>query len=218
MSELVDQFAGAAADEAHPDDVWPIPDGSPGALGRPDPFPLQNGTTPRINVTIAGTTLIGLDDQPGSLDRYGPVTAFQARAISLGGDWYRMVTDPHTGVLLDLGRTRYRPTQALIDYVCARDRTCRWPGCHQPAMLSELDHEIEFRPGQPDGGTTDPRNLRCLCTRHHHLRHTPGWAITTNSDQTTTVRSPLGTTRTAPAPTANPNGPYPLAPLVPPPF
>ncbi|RIJ70711.1 hypothetical protein D1871_17960, partial [Nakamurella silvestris] len=57
VSELVDQFAGAAADEVHPDDVWPIPDGIPGALGRPDPFPLQNGTTPRINVTLAATTL-----------------------------------------------------------------------------------------------------------------------------------------------------------------
>ncbi|RIJ70712.1 HNH endonuclease, partial [Nakamurella silvestris] len=73
-------------------------------------------------------------------------------------------------------------------------------------------------PGQDTGGTTDPRNLRCLCTRHHHLRHTPGWTITTHPDQTTTVRSPLGTTRTAPAPTANPNGPYPLAALGPAPF
>ncbi|RIJ76559.1 hypothetical protein D1871_11895, partial [Nakamurella silvestris] len=76
--EPLDPFAGAAADEAHPDDVWPIPDGVPGALGRPDSFPLQNGTAPRINVTLAATTLIGLDDQPGSLDRYGPITAFQA--------------------------------------------------------------------------------------------------------------------------------------------
>jgi len=201
----------------HPNHRTPvhIPDPTHHTDRPPDPLPTQQGHRPRINITINDTTLLGLDDQPAHLTGHGPITAVQARAIALGGDWYRLITDPTTGTLLDLGRTRYRPNQAIIDYLCARDRTCRWPGCHQPATRTELDHEIHYNPGQPTGGPTNTTNLRCLCPRHHHLRHTPGWTLTTNPDLSLTITTPLGNTHTNPPPQPNPNGTHPLQPLHP---
>ncbi|NWJ70321.1 hypothetical protein HX744_07205 [Pseudonocardia sp. ICBG1122] len=42
----------------------------------------------------------------------GPVPADLARALAAGGVWQRLVTDPLSGTLLDVGRTRYRPPVA----------------------------------------------------------------------------------------------------------
>ena len=38
-----------------------------------------------------------------------PVPAMTAWALAAGGTWRRLVTDPVSGVVLDVGRTRYRP-------------------------------------------------------------------------------------------------------------
>ena len=45
----------------------------------------------------------------------------------------RLVTDPVTGVLVDYGRTRYRPDAYLTGLTKARDVTCRAPGCTERA-------------------------------------------------------------------------------------
>jgi hypothetical protein len=49
------------------------------------------------------------------------------------------------------------PSQALIDFVRARDLTCRAPGCDRPATHCDIDHTIPF----VDGGATHPSKLRC---------------------------------------------------------
>ncbi|HEY2172364.1 MAG TPA: DUF222 domain-containing protein, partial [Mycobacteriales bacterium] len=53
----------------------------------------QAGET-RVHVTVAATTLAGIDDQPGELAGYGPVTAAVARDLAEGGTWRRLLTDP----------------------------------------------------------------------------------------------------------------------------
>src|SRR6478736_6462564 len=108
-----------------------------------------------VRITINASTLIGLDDQPAHLDGHGPLDAVRARALAVGGVWRRLVTDPVTHRVLDVGRERYRPPAALDDFVRLRDGTCAAPGCMVPACRCELDHTEEFHP-QPGADPDAP--------------------------------------------------------------
>ncbi|MCA4135771.1 DUF222 domain-containing protein, partial [Arthrobacter sp. M4] len=64
------------------------------------------------------------------LEGYGPIDAHTARRLAaLAPSWHRLFTDPVTGEALGVGRTAYRPPQALRRYLNHRDKTCRFPGC-----------------------------------------------------------------------------------------
>jgi hypothetical protein len=115
---------------------------------------------------------MGLDDQPGELAGYGPIPADVARDIAAGGTWKRLLTDPVSGMLLDYGRTTYRPPAGLADFVRARDHTCVFPGCSRPADACDIDH----RKAYPEGPTSE-HNLECLCRHHHRLKHEAGWTV-----------------------------------------
>jgi hypothetical protein len=137
------------------------------------------GPRTHVLVTVPLSTLIGVGDAPGDLAGYGPVDAVQARALAWGGTWQRLVTDPVSGAVLDVGRTRYRPSAALDEHVRYRDRTCTAPGCTVPADRADLDHTVEFHPapGDPPGGdparplgTTSAGNLGPVCRHHHRLK------------------------------------------------
>jgi len=141
-----------------------------------------------INVTIDLPTLLGLSENPGQLAGYGAIPASVARALASDGKWRRFITDPQTGVLLDYGRQTYEPPQGLIDFLIARDRTCRFPGCRRSAALSDLDHAQSWE----DGGTTSLDNLGALCRRHHQLKTHGGWKIESRADGSCTWTSPLG--------------------------
>ena len=102
------------------------------------------------------------------------VPAMTAWALAAGGTWRRLVTDPASGVVIDVGRTRYRPPAGLADLVRARDRACVFPTCQTPAERCDIDHLTAWS----QGGTTSLDNLTTLCEAHHRLKHTPGWALT----------------------------------------
>ena len=110
--------------------------------------------------------------------RSAAVPALTAWALAAGGTWRRLVTDPASGVVIDVGRTRYRPPAGLADLVRARDRACVFPTCQTPAERCDIDHLTAWS----QGGTTSLDNLATLCEAHHRLKHTPGWALT--RDQT----------------------------------
>jgi hypothetical protein len=55
----------------------------------------------------------------------------------------------------------------------ARDRGCRFPGCHTPVAWTDAHHLTAWA----DGGRTDLDNLILLCRFHHGLVHEAGWAI-----------------------------------------
>lgn len=141
-----------------------------------------------INVTIDLPTLLGLAENPGQLSGYGPIPAAVARHLASDATWRRFVTDPHTGTLLDYGRERYEPPQALKDFLIARDRTCRFPGCRRSALLSDLDHAQSWE----SGGATSLENIGALCRRHHRLKTHDGWKIESFPDGSCTWTSPLG--------------------------
>lgn len=162
----------------------------------------HHGTPPAtkadVFVHIDLATLTGLADNPAELAGHGPLPAPVARAIAHDptSTWRRIVTDPHTGAPLDVGRTRYRPPRALADYVKVRDRTCRFPGCHRPADDVDLDHVI------PHGcdGPTCAANLIGLCRPHHRIKHTPGWTFRLDTDGTLHIATPTGRHITGPPP------------------
>jgi hypothetical protein len=100
------------------------------------------------------------------LDRYGPISPDVARALAVTGTWQRLVTDPLSGVVLDVGRRRYTPPPDLADLVRARDRYCVRPGCGAPARACDLDHTVPYH----HGGRTAHDNLGALCATDHALK------------------------------------------------
>ncbi len=141
-----------------------------------------------VNVTIDLATLLGLAENPGQLSGYGAIPASVARELASDATWKRFITDPQTGNLLDYGREKYEPPQALVDFLLARDRTCRFPGCRQPASRSDIDHAQSWE----SGGETKPENLGLLCRRHHRLKTHGRWALVSNSDGSCEWTSPVG--------------------------
>jgi hypothetical protein len=148
-----------------------------------------------VNVTIDLPTLLGLAENPGQLAGYGAIPASVARALASDGKWQRFITDPQTGTLLDYGRESYEPPQALVDFLIARDRTCRFPGCRQSAARADLDHAQSWE----SGGKTSAANLGALCRRHHRLKTHGGWKLVSHSDGSCTWTSPLGKIYEVPA-------------------
>ena len=185
-----------------PDPGSPPCEGPP--IRRPFLFPTQQGRLTHLNVTIAATTLAGLDDLPGELDGYGPIHADLCRALAVSAASITAVAvDPTCGRALDIGRTTYRPRLSHRDHVTQRDRTCRFPGCRQPARRCQIDHSEEFC----DGGPTCPCNLACLCKFHHDLKTTGLWDALQHPDAGITWTSPTGRTYRTQTPE------WPLAPL-----
>ncbi|HEY0185847.1 MAG TPA: DUF222 domain-containing protein [Cellulomonas sp.] len=169
----------------------------PTAHGCAPDGPVAGRVTSRVEVqvTVPLSTLLGCDDGPGHIAGLGPVDAVQARALAAGGVWRRIVTDPLTGAVLDVGRRRYRPTAAMIAHVQARDVRCARPGCDVDARRADLDHTVEFhappgvavgstateqtrpRSGEPGTGTTAVPNLGPLCRRDHRLKTDGGHTL-----------------------------------------
>lgn len=148
-----------------------------------------------INVTVDLPTLLGLANNPGELEGHGPIPASIARKLAADGKWRKFITDPLTGNLLDMGRESYLPSQFLVDFLSARDRICRFPGCSQPARLGDIDHAKSWE----EGGETNPANLGFLCRRHHRLKTHGGWKLESFADGSCKWRSPEGKNYFVPA-------------------
>lgn len=148
-----------------------------------------------VNVTVDLPTLLGFAENPGQLAGYGAIPASLARSLASDSKWRRFITEPTTGALLDFGRESYEPPQPLVDFLLARDRTCRFPGCRAPAYLSDLDHAQSWE----TGGTTSAQNLGALCRRHHRLKTQGGWKLESASDGSCIWTSPHGKRYPVPA-------------------
>ncbi|MBD8063498.1 HNH endonuclease signature motif containing protein [Oceanitalea stevensii] len=136
-----------------------------------------------------GVTALDRDPEPvAELDGYGPIPPIVARALAAGGTWRRLLTDPTTGQVLDVGRTRYQPTAAIADHVRHRDRTCIVPGCTHPARTADLDHIHEWR----DGGVTSADNLGPQCTGDHRAKSIGAYTVAYATDRTYAWTTPTG--------------------------
>ncbi|MEJ2863453.1 HNH endonuclease signature motif containing protein [Actinomycetospora flava] len=145
--------------------------------GAPSGSPGRRGSV-QVRVVVSADTLLGFDERPAELVGYGPITAEAARALAAEADatWRRVLTDPLSGAVVDVGHRRYRPPAAMADHVRHRDLHCTFPGCRVPAQACDLDHLVPFRPGDP-GGRTAADNLGPECRHHHRIKHLPGWTV-----------------------------------------
>ncbi|WP_410648586.1 DUF222 domain-containing protein [Amycolatopsis sp. cmx-4-54] len=152
----------------------------------------QSGTSERSEVFLYMDlfTYLGLNNDPAEMAGHGSVPASLARHIATGPNTVlrRIITDPLSGQVLDLGRGRYRPSAGLGEFVRVRDRECRRPGCHRPAQACDIDHSLPWQ----HGGHTNADELVDLCRRDHRLKDEPGWTYRLASDGTLTVTTPTG--------------------------
>ncbi|WKK72495.1 DUF222 domain-containing protein [Rathayibacter oskolensis] len=175
------------------------------------------GIRAEVRLTLAASTASGADDAPADLDGYGAIPATVARELAgVAATFTRVLTDPHTGAVVSVGRTHRVPPPQMRLALQLRDQTCRFPGCTRPASTSEADHTIEWR----HGGETSLENLASLCTAHHHVRHGDRWTYRLHPDGTADWSTPTGrhvTTR-PPALPGRPPAPPPRFTDDPPPF
>jgi hypothetical protein len=190
---LVDRLLSGALDGNPPNDAAPT-------IGR----------DVRINVTVPISVLAGVDDGPGHIAGYGAIDADHVRELAFGDDttWRRLLTDPVSDTLLDVGTTRYRPPARLERQVRLRDVTCRWPGCQVAAQRCDLDHTVPF----PKGPTSDD-NLVALCRRHHRLKTLAGFE-TKQSFGVWQVTTPTGRVIARGAPTQTAPGVFRMPPVM----
>jgi hypothetical protein len=139
-------------------------------------------------LTMDLATYLGLNQHPGELSGYGPITAELARELAKDGAFRRMIIDPLTGRTLDLGRSRYRPSEPLRRFVEARDWTCQFPGCLRRATHCDLDHGRDY----DQLGHTDACNLHALCRMHHNLKTTKLWKVDIEPDGSEIWTTALG--------------------------
>jgi hypothetical protein len=127
-----------------------------------------------VDLHVDLPTLAGLAENPGELAGFGPVIADIARQVTERqhrSEWRWTVTDPTTGLPVDQGTTRRRPSVAQRRQVETINPTCVFPGCRMPATSCDLDHRQPWAQGGPT--TTD--NLVPLCRHDHRIRHQAGW-------------------------------------------
>src|SRR6266536_1430510 len=82
----------------------------------------------------------------------------------------------------------YRPPPRLKEYIAARDLTCRFPTCRQPAWRGDLDHTIPH----DKGGLTCRCNLGGLCRTHHRIKQHLGWSLHQTAPGIFRWRTPAG--------------------------
>jgi hypothetical protein len=143
------------------------------------------GAALTVNLTLPLATYLGVADDPGQLDGYGPVAAGLARQIirdatrnvaagRAGITWRCVVTDDRHGTVLGVGAPihvhRHDPPPRLADLVRTAEPTCCFPGCRIRARDCDLDHRIPYDSEDPERGPTCSCNLQPLCRRHHRLK------------------------------------------------
>ncbi len=113
--------------------------------------------------------------------------AFAAALLCSG--WVRkVVRDPHSGAIVDLGRRQRAFSRAQRRALVHRDRGCVFPGCDRGPRWCDAHH---LQPWEEDG-LTDLVNGALLCRRHHQLVH-KGWRLTRDAATgTVTATSPDG--------------------------
>jgi hypothetical protein len=131
--------------------------------------------TGRVSVTIPAAALdhINAAELAGTSTRAAILRA-AARAAAKIRRQATADQEADAGCAHTAASPSYRPPPTIRDLIEARDQTCRFPGCRQPAWRGDLDHTTPYH----CGGLTCPCNLGPLCRRHHQLKQQRHWALT----------------------------------------
>ncbi len=170
----VDALARARRD-ADPQEARTLPQLRADALAAAVLAQAEDGDVPvpaaEIVVHIPVGTLLGVGEEPGELEGYGPIDAATARELAVAAPTWQRLLDSAEGVPLSLGRAAYRPPKGLRRYIEYRDGMCQFPSCTCPGRRGETDHVVEWQ----HGGATDAANLQILCRKHHALKSLGLW-------------------------------------------
>ena len=112
----------------------------------------------------------------GELQGYGPITADYAEDLLATGA-ARPPDQPSGRTPTPTQARTHDPPGWLDREVRARDGTCRFPACRQPAHRVDLDHVIPF-----PRGLTVRGNLGGLCRRHHRVKGSGCWTVHQHDD------------------------------------
>lgn len=111
---------------------------------------------------------------PAHLSWVGPIPHEIAQRVACDADIWRLILDPGSGMPLDVGRSHRLVPYWMRKALHARDRTCRWPGCHVPAQWTDAHHLDGWF---ADNGQTTIERCVLACRYHHVLVHEGGWGM-----------------------------------------
>lgn len=150
----------------------------------------REGVVTEFRVTIPASALAGASPQPAEIHGYGPASVQTIHELADENTfWRRIVTDPVSGAILDVGPRR-RHTSALGEHVRTRDGHCVFPGCSRPAEDCQLDHTTDHA----RGGPTNASNLGVLCQHHNLMKQATAWQLSQPEPGRFVWTSPTGAT------------------------
>ena len=133
----------------------------------------------QISVLIGLDALRGHTDEMGLTDAGVELPPEIVRRLACDAEIIPMILNS-AGGSADAGRSRRTVPLRLRRLLVARDRHCRWPGCHEPPSRCDAHHIWHWI----DGGPTNLDNLVLLCHRHHHFVHQHGYKMIPQPDGT----------------------------------
>lgn len=156
----------------------PPPDEPPTSTLSTTPAPPDGPTSSQVSTPAPSEVPLTsgeVCDLAGMLPNGSPIPAEMARRVAgYSTTWTRLLTDPATGTPVDAKATSYAIPNSVRKTLVAQFMTCTFPGCTQPAEVTEVDHIDPFNHSDPtQGGLTRFGNLHCLC-KAHHLQKTNG--------------------------------------------
>jgi hypothetical protein len=165
-----------------------------------DTRPGMTGVIGRITITIRASTLGTPNAAPGpdsplTVQNIAPaILAAVARALhhacAQTGPDPDPGPSPAEACRHAMATDAYRPPTRIREHIAARDHTCRFGPCGQPAWRTDLDHTLPWH----KGGPTCPCNLGGFCRTHHQIKQLPGWHIHQPQPGTFQWTTPAGRT------------------------
>ena len=178
-----------------------------------------------LSVHVPVSTVLDVSREPGSLERYGPISAEHVRLLR-PRSWRRVMVDSSSGrplalddrpapadpdpervrqqvldmlrpdVVVDADEPQHDPSARLARLVDVRDVRCCGPGCS--STHTHRDHLVPH-----PTGPTSAANLGRVSPRCHRAKHA-GWTLVRHADGSVTWTSPLGRVYDRPSPHASP--------------
>jgi hypothetical protein len=158
-----------------------------------DTGPNMTGVIGRVTITIRAATIGTPDAWPGpdsplTIQHIAPAILHAARHAA--NSHAEQDDGEGGGCAHPMASAAYRPPPRIREHVAARDRTCRFGPCGQPAWRTDLDHTLPWH----KGGPTCPCNLGGCCRTHHKIKQLPGWHLDQPHPGTFTWTTPAGRT------------------------